>query len=70
MKWGYSMGRTKRKVNPIISVLVQEVPRQRIYHAGGYIRLSMEDSKRQGSDTIKNQKELVRKYIEFVNTSP
>ncbi len=58
------MGRTKRKVNPIISVLVQEVPRQRIYHAGGYIRLSMEDSKRQGSDTIKNQKELVRKYIE------
>ena len=58
------MARTKRKVNPVVPVPVQEVPGQRIYRAGGYVRLSMEDSGRPGADTIGNQKELVRGYIE------
>lgn len=58
------MARTKRKVNPVVSECVQEAPKQRIYHAGGYVRLSMEDSGRPGADTIGNQKELVRGYIE------
>lgn len=58
------MARTKRKVNPVVSAPGQEVPKQRVYRAGGYVRLSMEDSGRPGADTIENQKELVRGYIE------
>lgn len=58
------MARTKRKVNPMVPKCVQETPKQRIYRAGGYVRLSVEDSGRPGADTIENQKELVRGYIE------
>lgn len=57
------MARTKRKENPVSSVSVQEIPKQRIYRACGYIRLSVEDSGKVKSDTIENQKELVRAYI-------
>lgn len=42
---------------------MQEV-RKRRYRAGGYARLSIEDSKKTGSDTIENQKELIRRFIE------
>jgi len=58
------MARTKRKINPVIPAGVQEVPKRRIYHAGGYARLSVEDSGKPGADTIENQKGLVREYIE------
>lgn len=59
------MARTKRKGNPLQPIPVSEIQRikKRIYHTGGYTRLSVEDSKKPGSDTIKNQNELVRKYI-------
>ncbi len=57
------MARTKRKVNFVVSVPVQEVTKH-IYHACGYVRLSMEDSGRLGADTIENQKELISRYIE------
>lgn len=58
------MARTKRKTNPVIQTPMFANPEQRIYKAGGYIRLSMEDSGRPGADTIETQKELVRGYIE------
>ncbi len=61
------MARTKRKINPLHHPdAAGETVRteQRIYHAAGYARLSMEDSGRPGADTIESQKELVRNYIE------
>lgn len=59
------MARTKRKVNPIKPELsVQETPKQRVYRTGGYARLSVEDSGRRGADTIENQKQLIKGYIE------
>jgi len=58
------MARTKRKRNPVLPVSVQETPKQHIYYTGGYVRLSVEDSGKSGTDTIKNQKELVKDYIE------
>ena len=61
------MARTKRKINPLHHPdTSQETVRtgQRIYHAAGYARLSLEDSGRPGSDTIESQMELVRNYIE------
>ncbi len=58
------MARTKRKVNPVVPAPEQERSKQRIYRAGGYVRLSIEDSGRPGADTIENQKELVSGYIE------
>lgn len=61
------MARTKRKVNPLHHPdTAQETTRveQRIYHAAGYARLSLEDKGRPGADTIESQKELVRNYIE------
>lgn len=39
-------------------------PQQRIYKAGGYVRLSVEDSGKPGADTIDAQRELVLGYIE------
>jgi len=57
------MARTKRKENPVSSVPVQEIPKQRIYRACGYIRLSVEDGGKAESSIIENQKELVRAYI-------
>jgi len=59
------MARTKRKVNPVKPELsVQETPKQRVYRTGGYARLSVEDSGRRGADTIENQKQLIKGYIE------
>ena len=58
------MARTKRKVNPVLPVSVPAEKPQRIYHAGGYIQLSVEDSGRPGADTIVTQRELVQSYIE------
>lgn len=58
------MARTKRKENPLQTIPVTEVRKQRVYHAGAYIRLSVEDSGKPGIDTIENQKELVKRYIE------
>lgn len=58
------MARTKRKINPVLPVPAPYQPTQRIYHAGGYARLSVEDSGRPGADTIENQEELIRRYIE------
>ncbi len=58
------MARTKRKVNPVLPVSVPTEKLQRVYHAGGYVRLSVEDSGRPGADTIVTQRELVQSYIE------
>lgn len=61
------MARTKRKVNPLCHPdEAQETARteQRIYRAAGYVRLSLEDSGRPGTDTIESQMEMVRNYIE------
>lgn len=60
------MARTKRKENPLQPRPVSDIQLQkkRVYHAGGYARLSVEDSRKPGSDTIENQKELIRSYIE------
>lgn len=58
------MARTKRKENPVVSVPVQKISKQRVYRACGYVRLSMENSGKAGGGTIENQKELVRAYIE------
>lgn len=58
------MARTKRKVNPLVSVSDEPAVLQRIYKTGAYIRLSVEDSGKPGADTIEAQKELVLGYID------
>lgn len=59
------MARTKRKVNYARPAAEEvSVPQGRVYRAGGYIRLSVEDSGDSGADTILAQRELVLKYIE------
>lgn len=58
------MARTKRKVNPVLPLPVQEAPAQRVYKTGGYGRLSVEDSGKPGADTLESQEELIRGYIE------
>lgn len=58
------MARTKRKVNPVLPLPVREAPAQRIYRAGGYGRLSVEDGGKSGADTLESQEELIRGYIE------
>lgn len=58
------MARTKRKVNPLVSVPAEPAVPQRIYKTGAYIRLSVEDSGKPGADTIDAQKELVLDYID------
>lgn len=58
------MARPRRKVNPVLPAAVPSEKQQRIYRAGGYIRLSVEDSGKPGADTIEAQKELVLEYIE------
>ena len=58
------MARPKRKVNPVLPVSVPAEKPQRVYHAGGYVRLSVEDSGRPGADTIVTQRELVQSYID------
>lgn len=57
------MARTKRKINPVLAA-APNVPQRRIYKAGGYIRLSVEDSGKLGADTIEIQKMLIRSYVE------
>ena len=46
------MARTKRKENPVVSVPVQKISKQRVYRACGYVRLSMENSGKAGGGTI------------------
>ena len=58
------MARTKRKVNPILPVAIPVEKPKRVYHAGGYVRLSVEDSGKPGADTIINQQELIQSYID------
>lgn len=58
------MARPRRRVNPVLPAAVPSEKQQRIYRAGGYIRLSVEDSGKPGADTIEAQKELVLEYIE------
>ena len=58
------MARTKRKVNPILPVTAPAEKPKRIYQAGGYVRLSVEDSGKPGADTIINQRELIQSYID------
>ena len=57
------MARTKRKVNPL-SVAPIKPKKEKIYRAGGYARLSVEDGGRAGADTIKTQEEMILHYIE------
>ena len=57
------MARTKRKINPVLAS-APNVPQRRIYKAGGYIRLSVEDSGKLGADTIEIQKMLIQSYVE------
>jgi len=57
------MARPKRKVNTVRPAAAPEVPKRRIYCAGGYIRLSVEDSGRPGADTIEMQKVMIQDYI-------
>ncbi len=53
------MARTKCKVNPILPVTVSVEKPKRVYQAGGYVRLSVEDSGKPGADTIINQRGLI-----------
>lgn len=55
------MARTKRKVNPLAAAVIKQ--QQKIYHAGGYARLSVEDGGKAGADTMKNQEEMIFQYI-------
>lgn len=60
------MARTKRKANHLNppETLEAGAAKQRIYRAGGYARLSVEDSGKPGADTIESQKGLIEDYIE------
>ena len=58
------MARTKRKVNPLQHTPAPSAPDRRIYKAGCYVRLSVEDSGKPGADTIAMQEELLRDYIQ------
>ena len=60
------MARTKRKINHLDppEILETEAAKQRTYRAGGYARLSVEDSGKPGADTIESQKGLIEDYIE------
>lgn len=49
------MARTKRKVNPLQQP-VTEAPQAKEFKTAAYIRLSIEDSGKPGSDTIEGQK--------------
>jgi len=57
------MARTKRKVNPILPTVVAE-PQAKEFKTAAYIRLSIEDSGKPGSDTIEGQRDLILAYIE------
>ena len=59
------MARTKRKINHLDPPVTHgTAAKQRLYHAAGYARLSVEDSGKPGTDTIESQKGLIADYIE------
>ena len=43
---------------------MENLKKDRIYHAAVYVRLSKEDGDKEESDSIVNQKELIRAYLE------
>ena len=57
------MARTKRKVNPILPTVVA-APQAKEFKTAAYIRLSIEDSGKPGSDTIEGQRDLILAYID------
>lgn len=57
------MARTKRKVNPL-RPQPTAAPQAKEFQTAAYIRLSIEDSGKPGSDTIEGQKDLILAYIE------
>ena len=57
------MARTKRKVNPL-QPAVAAARQAKEYQTAAYIRLSIEDSGKPGSDTIEGQRNLILAYIE------
>lgn len=57
------MARTKRKVNPL-RPQPTAAPQAKEFKAAAYIRLSIEDSGKPGSDTIEGQRNLILAYIE------
>ena len=57
------MARTKRKVNPL-RPQPTTTPQAKEFQTAAYIRLSIEDSGKPGSDTIEGQKDLLLAYIE------
>lgn len=56
------MARTKRKVNPLAAAVIRP-QQQKIYRAGGYARLSVEDGGKAKADTMKNQEEMIFQYV-------
>ena len=58
------MARTKRKVNPVLPQAEQPKQEQKVYRTAAYVRLSIADSGKSGSDTIEGQKRLLTCYIE------
>ena len=59
------MARPKRKVNRLIPQEEQQVDTTaKKYRTAGYVRLSVEDSGRPGSETLDGQKQFLRSYIE------
>lgn len=60
------MARTKRNADTLQHKMCRsENAGQRVYRAGGYIRLSVKDSRRNDTDrTMENQKKLVYEYIQ------
>ncbi len=57
------MARTKRKVNPLMP-MVTAATQAKEFKTAAYIRLSIEDSGKPGSDTIEGQRNLILAYIE------
>ena len=59
------MARPKRKINRLIPQEEQQVDTTaKKYRTAGYVRLSVEDSGRPGSETLDGQKQFLRSYIE------
>ena len=58
------MARTKRKTNPLVQEVAALAPEKRIYKTAAYVRLSVEDSGKPGTDTIEGQKTLLTAFIE------
>ena len=57
------MARTKRKINPLLPPSAA-APQVKEFKTAAYIRLSIEDSGKPGSDTIEGQRNLILAYIE------